>query len=96
MEGRCVGELLFLNLTKGTFEEKTLSEELARNLISGYGIGARLHYDMMKPGVDPLGPERFRFCSRTVEWNRSYVWWAVHGCLKVSCPKMSLYPECLQ
>jgi aldehyde:ferredoxin oxidoreductase len=57
MKGGHVGKLLFVDLTKGTFEEKALSEELARNFIGGYGIGARLLYERMKPGVDPLGPD---------------------------------------
>jgi aldehyde:ferredoxin oxidoreductase len=57
MKGGYVGKLLFVDLTKGTLQEKPLSEELARNFIGGYGIGARLLYDMMKPGVDPLGPQ---------------------------------------
>jgi aldehyde:ferredoxin oxidoreductase len=52
-----VGKLLFVNLTKGNLEEKELSEKLARNFIGGYGIGARLLYDIMRPGVDPLGPD---------------------------------------
>src|SRR4030067_743625 len=56
MKGGYIGKLLFIDLTKGTFEEKTLSDELARNFIGGYGIGARLLYDRMKPRVDPLGP----------------------------------------
>ena len=51
------GKLLLVNLADGTYEEKSLSEQLARDFIGGYGIGARLLYDMMKPGVDPLGPE---------------------------------------
>ncbi len=57
MKGGYVGKLLFVDLTKGRFEEKELSEELARNFIGGYGIGARILYDRMKPGVDPLGPD---------------------------------------
>jgi aldehyde:ferredoxin oxidoreductase len=57
MKGGYVGKLLFVDLTKGTLETKALSEELARNFIGGYGIGARLLYDRMKPGVDPLGPD---------------------------------------
>ncbi|MGD0918889.1 MAG: aldehyde ferredoxin oxidoreductase family protein [Thermodesulfobacteriota bacterium] len=57
MKGGYVGKLLFVDLTKGTLKEKPLSEELAKNFIGGYGIGARLLYDMMKPGVDPLGPD---------------------------------------
>jgi aldehyde:ferredoxin oxidoreductase len=57
MKGGYVSKLLFVDLTKGTLEEKPLSEKLAKNFIGGYGIGARLLYDMMKPGVDPLGPD---------------------------------------
>lgn len=57
MKGGYVGKLLFVDLTRGKFEEKELSEELARNFIGGYGIGARILYDRMKPGVDPLGPD---------------------------------------
>ena len=57
MKGGYVGKLLFADLTKGTLEEKPLSEKVAKNFIGGYGIGARLLYDMMKPGVDPLGPD---------------------------------------
>jgi aldehyde:ferredoxin oxidoreductase len=57
MAGGYVGKLLFVDLSKGTLQAKPLSEELARNFIGGYGIGARLLYDMMKPGVDPLGPD---------------------------------------
>ena len=54
MKGGYAGKLLFANLTKGTLEEKPLSEELAKNFIGGYGIGAKVLYDLMKPGADPL------------------------------------------
>ncbi len=57
MRGAYVGKLLFVDLTRGTVEEKALSEELAKNFIGGYGIGARILYDMMKPGAHPLGPD---------------------------------------
>lgn len=57
MKGGYAGKLLFVDLTKGTLEEKALSEELAKNFIGGYGIGGRILYDMMKPGADPLGPD---------------------------------------
>jgi aldehyde:ferredoxin oxidoreductase len=57
MKGGYIGKLLFVDLTKGSLEEKPLSEELARNFIGGYGIGARLLYRLMKPGTDPLGPD---------------------------------------
>jgi len=57
MRGAYAGKLLFVDLTRGTVEEKALSEELAKNFIGGYGIGARILYDMMKPGAHPLGPD---------------------------------------
>jgi len=57
MVGGYAGKLLFVDLTKGTYEERPLSEQMARDFIGGYGIGARVLYDMMKPGVNPLGPE---------------------------------------
>ncbi len=57
MDGAYVGKLLFVDLTKGTLQEQALSEEMAKNFIGGYGFGARILYDMMKPGVDPLGPD---------------------------------------
>ncbi|MBN2062034.1 MAG: aldehyde ferredoxin oxidoreductase family protein [Deltaproteobacteria bacterium] len=51
------GKILFVDLTNGTLKEEDMTEELARNFIGGYGIGARILYDRMKPGVDPLGPD---------------------------------------
>jgi len=57
MKGGYAGRLLFADLTTRTLAEEPLSEELARNFVGGQGIGARLLYDMVKPGVDPLGPD---------------------------------------
>lgn len=57
MLGGYVGKMLFVNLTDGTFEEKELTDEMAAKYIGGYGIGAKVLYDMMPPGADPLGPE---------------------------------------
>ena len=59
MKGGYAGKMLFVDLTKGKIEEKPLTEEMAKRFIGGYGIGARVLYDQMKPGVDPLGPETF-------------------------------------
>ncbi len=57
MKGGYAGKLLYVDLTKKTLKEEPLSEKLARNFLGGYGIGARILYDRMKPGVDPLGPD---------------------------------------
>ncbi|HHX73925.1 MAG TPA: aldehyde ferredoxin oxidoreductase, partial [Firmicutes bacterium] len=51
------GKMLFVDLSQGTLTEKPLTEKLARDFIGGYGIGAKILYDMMPPGADPLGPE---------------------------------------
>ncbi len=57
MAGGYTGKMLFVDLSAGSIEEKELAEDMARNFIGGYGIGARVLYDMMKPGIDPLGPD---------------------------------------
>lgn len=57
MTGGYNGKMLFVDLTKGNIEAKELTEDLGRKFIGGYGIGARVLYDMMKPGTDPLGPD---------------------------------------
>lgn len=56
MQGGYVGKMLFVDLSTGTIREQELAEDLAGNFIGGYGIGARVLYDMIKPGTDPLGP----------------------------------------
>jgi aldehyde:ferredoxin oxidoreductase len=52
-----MGKLLFINLTTGRFEEEELTETLTRSFIGGYGIGARILYEKMTKGTDPLGPD---------------------------------------
>ena len=51
------GKLLFVDLTEGKLWDEELTEEMAKNFIGGYGIGAKVLFDRMKPGVDPLGPD---------------------------------------
>jgi len=57
IKGGYAGKLLFVNLTDGIIDSKPLSEELAVRFVGGYGIGARILHEMMKKGVDPLGPD---------------------------------------
>ena len=52
-----MGEILNVDLTSGTIEEKTLDEQLCRDYIGGYGLGAKLLYDQMPAHADPLGPD---------------------------------------
>jgi aldehyde:ferredoxin oxidoreductase len=51
-----MGRLLFVDLTTGSFKEETLSDSLCREYIGGIGFGAKILYERMRPGVDPLGP----------------------------------------
>lgn len=51
------GKLLFVNLTTRVIEERDLSEEMARNFLGGYGIGAKILYDMMPKGCHPFAEE---------------------------------------
>ena len=52
-----MGKMLFVNLSESKIQEEDLSEDLAKGFIGGYGIGARVLLERMKPRVDPLGPD---------------------------------------
>src|SRR3990172_3724088 len=52
-----MGKILTVDLTSGTLRDEALDESLCRNFLGGYGLGAKLLYDRMKPGVDALGPD---------------------------------------
>ncbi|MFX1276084.1 MAG: aldehyde ferredoxin oxidoreductase family protein [Promethearchaeota archaeon] len=48
---------LDVDLTNGTIKESELSKEFCRDWIGGYGFGAKVLWDELKPGIDPLSPE---------------------------------------
>jgi aldehyde:ferredoxin oxidoreductase len=48
---------LDVDLSSGKIEKTTLSEEFCRDWIGGYGFAAKILWDELKPGVDPLGPD---------------------------------------
>ena len=52
-----MGKMLFVDLTNGTTHEEELDEDMARRFVGGYGIGARIIMERMKPDADPLGPD---------------------------------------
>lgn len=52
-----MGKILFVNLATGEIREETPDDNLYRDYVGGYGLGSRILYDLMKPGVDPLGPD---------------------------------------
>jgi aldehyde:ferredoxin oxidoreductase len=57
MAGGYAGKILMVDLTAGTIREETPSEETYRQYIGGTGLGVRVLYERVKPGIDPLGPE---------------------------------------
>ncbi len=50
------GKLLRVDLENERITEQSISEKDARNYLGGRGLGAKILYDELKPGVDPLGP----------------------------------------
>ena len=51
------GKALFVNLSTGSIEIKALPDEIYRHYLGGYGLGVRVLYEHIPPGVDPLGPD---------------------------------------
>ena len=52
-----MGTVLTVNLTTGSVEKRPLSPKDARRFIGAAGINAKLAYELIKGGCDPLGPE---------------------------------------
>ncbi|MFH2008899.1 MAG: aldehyde ferredoxin oxidoreductase family protein [bacterium] len=52
-----MGKILWVDLTKGAFKEEDIADDVYERFLSGYGLGAKILFDRMKPGVDPLGPD---------------------------------------
>ncbi len=52
-----LGNILRVNLTDKTFKKESFNEEFAKKWIGGRGFAAKILYDELEPGIDPLGPE---------------------------------------
>jgi len=52
-----MGKLLFVDLTTGEFHEEEPAMSVYRDYVGGYGLGARILFERMKPGADPLGSD---------------------------------------
>jgi len=52
-----IGYILRVNLTNKTFKKESFTEEFAQKWVGGRGFAAKILYDELKPGIDPLGPE---------------------------------------
>lgn len=51
------GNILRVNLTKGTCVAEATDPKLARKFLGGAGYAAHILFTELKPGIDPLGPE---------------------------------------
>jgi len=52
-----IGKILLVDLTLGKIEEVVLPDVIYRSFLGGYGLGARILYERMKPNAKPLGPD---------------------------------------
>ena len=52
-----MGKILRVNLTKEEVNHEPLPEDVARRYIGGRGLGAKILFEELKPGTDPLGPD---------------------------------------
>lgn len=57
MIGGYAGKFLWVDLTTGAIKEEIPDERLLRDFLGGYGVAARILYDRIPAGADPLGPE---------------------------------------
>ena len=55
-KGFC-GEICTVDLSSRTIEREQLEENFYEKYLSGLGLGAKILWDRMKPGADPLGPD---------------------------------------
>lgn len=52
-----MGKISRVDLTRQEIKEEPLAEDVARKYIGGRSLGAKILFEELKPGVDPLGPE---------------------------------------
>lgn len=52
-----MGKILRVNLSSRSITTEPLREEIARKFIGGRGLSAKILFDELKPGIDPLGSE---------------------------------------
>ncbi len=50
-------KLLRVNLTDGKIQTEKLSEEIIKRFLGGKCLGAKILYEELQPGIDPLGPD---------------------------------------
>ncbi len=51
------GHILRVNLSSQSYNKESYAEDFAKKYVGGRGFAAKLLYDELEPGIDPLGPE---------------------------------------
>jgi aldehyde:ferredoxin oxidoreductase len=57
--GGYMGKMLYVDLTTRDVREEDLASDIARRYVGAFGISARLAYDLITPGIDPLSPQNY-------------------------------------
>jgi len=57
LKGGYTGKILRVDLTSRTYRTEELDPQVATAYLGGAGLGIKLLYDTMRPGLDPLSPE---------------------------------------
>ena len=55
--GGYAGQILYVNLTDNTIENRSLTRDFAVTYIGGRGFSSKILWDEVKPGIDPYSPE---------------------------------------
>jgi aldehyde:ferredoxin oxidoreductase len=57
LTGGFTGRILKVDLSHNKIHQEALDESFYQTWLGGYGMGARILYDSMRPKTEPLGPE---------------------------------------
>ena len=57
MLGGYAGKFLWVDLSTKELRVEIPDDDLLKDFIGGYGLGARILYSRQQGGVDPLGPD---------------------------------------
>ena len=52
-----MGKVLHVDLTTGAIEPEEIADSVYEQYLGGYGLGARILFDRIPAGADPLGPD---------------------------------------
>jgi len=52
-----MGKIMWVNLSTGEIKREDVPDEIYEKFLSGYGLAAKILYERIPPGADPLGPD---------------------------------------